>query len=248
MAVHDWTRVSPGTFHHFHNGWITELSNALNDGLLPPDYYALGEQVAGDVGPDVLTLCSDDPAATGTATALADAPPKVQFTATTEMDLYALKQRTVVIHHSSDDRIIALLEILSPGNKSSRQAFRVFLEKAVAALAHGYHGYHLLLIDLQPPTKRDPQGIHGALWAEISDDSYHAPPAKPLTLAAYSAGLLKKAYVTPFAVGDALADMPLFLTPADYVNVPLETTYQAAWRGVPKRWRSVLEAPNNTSC
>ena len=68
-------------------------------------------------------------------------------------------------------------------------------------------------------------------------------PDKPLTLAAYSAGLLKKAYVTPIAVGEALPDMPLFLTDADYLPVPLKTTYAAAWRGVAKRWRSVLEVP-----
>lgn len=28
----------------------------------------------------------------------------------------------------------------------------------------------------------------------------------------------------------------------EYVNVPLEETYQAAWRGLPKRWKRVLEA------
>jgi hypothetical protein len=232
MPVHDWTRVSAGTFHDFHTVWMGAIRTALNDGVLPEDHYALCEQDATDVGPDVVTLRSTDSAA--------EAPPRVQFTATTEMDLYALKQRTLVIRHSSGDRIVALIEILSPGNKSSRQAFRAFLERAVAALAHGYH---LLLIDLQPPSKRDPQGIHGALWSEISDDTYRAPPDKPLTLASYSAGLLKKAYVTPVAVGEPLPDMPLFLTPDEYVLVPLEATYLDAWRGVPKRWRRVLEQP-----
>ena len=43
MPVHDWTRVAAGMFHDFHNAWITELRNALNGGLLPPDYYALVE-------------------------------------------------------------------------------------------------------------------------------------------------------------------------------------------------------------
>ena len=36
--------------------------------------------------------------------------------------------------------------------------------------------------------------------------------------------------------------MPLFLEPELYVNVPLEATYQAAYRGVPRRWKTVLEA------
>jgi hypothetical protein len=38
MPVHDWRRVDAGIFHHFHLGWIAELSRALNRGLLPPDY------------------------------------------------------------------------------------------------------------------------------------------------------------------------------------------------------------------
>lgn len=39
MPVHDWTRVDAGTFHAFHTAWITHLSETLNGGLLPPDYY-----------------------------------------------------------------------------------------------------------------------------------------------------------------------------------------------------------------
>lgn len=35
--------------------------------------------------------------------------------------------------------------------------------------------------------------------------------------------------------------MPLFLCPDRSVNVPLEATYQAAYRGVPAFWREVLE-------
>jgi hypothetical protein len=43
------------------------------------------------------------------------------------------------------------------------------------------------------------------------------------------------------AVGDSLVDMPLFLDPDRYINLPLEATYQAAWRGMPAYWREVLE-------
>ena len=42
-------------------------------------------------------------------------------------------------------------------------------------------------------------------------------------------------------MGDSLKDMPLFLDPEWYILVPLEATYQAAYRGVPRRWRTVLE-------
>src|SRR5262249_28610597 len=93
-------------------------------------------------------------------------------------------------------------------------------------------GIHLLLIDLYPPTERDPQGIHGAIW----------PAEKRLTLVAYAAGPVPTAYFEPIAVGDRLIDMPLFLTPEEYINVPLESTYQAAYAGVPRFYRDILEA------
>lgn len=250
MPVHDWTRVSAGIFHDFHHSWIEEIKRALNSGRLPPDYYALAEQFSGDFGPDVLTLelvgpPGDEPqAANGSPSAagpiaVAVAPPRVHFTATTEMAFYELKQKTVVIRHTSGDKVVALIEVVSPGNKASRHAMRRFVEKAASVL---YRGYHLLVLDLHPPGPRDPQGIHGAIWEEIGDATYRAPANKPLTLAAYSSDLVKTCYVEPVAVGDALPDMPLFLQPGEYVNVPLEATYQAAWRAVPRRWQRVLES------
>ncbi len=250
MPIHDWTRVEPGTFHDFHAAWIVEIRNALNGGLLPPDYYALAEQMAGPLGPDVLTLQASADSADETAyeaedegsgasvVTLAVAPPKVRYTAAAEMDEYVLKRRTLVIRHASNDRIVALVEILSPGNKSSRHALRSFVDKVQEAL---YHGYHLLLADLHPPTIRDPGGIHAAIWSRLSDEAYQPPADKPLTLAAYSAGAIKRAFVEPVSVGDRLCDMPLFLEPEAYVNVPLDATYEAAWRGVPRRWQRVLE-------
>jgi hypothetical protein len=146
----------------------------------------------------------------------------------------------LVIRHSSDDRIIALIEIVSPGNKTSRHALRSFVEKAVEAL---YRGYHLLILDLHPPGPRDPQGLHGAIWGEISDESFTLPASQSLTLAAYSAGIIKRAFAEFVAVDDELPEMPLFLEAETYVNVPLETTYQAAYRGFPRRWKRVLDEP-----
>ena len=41
MPIHDWTRVTAGDFHHFHERWIQDIAAALNKGCLPPDYMAL---------------------------------------------------------------------------------------------------------------------------------------------------------------------------------------------------------------
>ena len=49
------------------------------------------------------------------------------------------------------------------------------------------------------------------------------------------------AYFEPVAFEQELPDMPLFLTPRHYINVPLESTYREAWKGVPGRWKRVIE-------
>jgi hypothetical protein len=46
----------------------------------------------------------------------------------------------------------------------------------------------------------------------------------------------------PIAVGATLPNMPLLLEAGWYISVPLEETYLQAWRGVPERWRRVIEA------
>lgn len=251
MPIHDWTRVTAGTWHDFHLAWIAEIRNVLNSGVLPADYYAQAEQIAGPLGPDVLTLQLSEapdngavgptPAGAG-GVAIGLAPPRMRLTAEADMDDYVLKRRTLVIRHVSGDHIVALLEIVSPGNKAARNHLRSFVAKAVEAL---YRGYHLVVIDLFPPGPRDPNGTHGAIWLEISDEPYVQPPNEPLTLASYSAGQRKRAYIEPTAVGRELIDVPLFLEPELYVNVPLEATYRAAYRGVPRRWQRVLEAPSS---
>jgi hypothetical protein len=245
MPVHDWTRVSDGTFHDFHYSWVLEIKRALKRGLLPPGYYVMAEQFGGDVGaPDVLTLQAAGPkpepegSLAGTAT-LTDSPPAVHARTTIARHSYARAQRSLVIRHTSDDRIVAMIEVLSPGNKSSRHALRSLLDKAVAALDGGIH---LLLVDVHPPGPRDPHGIHGALMNEIGTEEYVLAGERPLTAVAYTGGADVEAFVLHFAVGEPVPEMPLFLTRKHYVRVPLETAYTAAWEDVPPQYQEVLLA------
>jgi hypothetical protein len=249
MPIHDWTRVEADIFHDFHHAWTEEIKRALNNGLLPGDYYALAEQFAAGFGPDVLTLQgrgNDDapdtpsPPPSGGGVALLLAPPKAQPTAETALDFYRRKQNTIVVRHVSGDRIVAMVEVISPGNKASRHGVRALVDKAVQLLERQVH---LLFLDLHPPGPRDPNGVHGLIWDEMAEQEFAAPPDRPLTLVAYGCALTLRAYVEPVAVGGVLPDMPLFLEPGGCVYVPLERTYQAAFAAVPRRWRSVLERP-----
>jgi hypothetical protein len=246
MPIHDWMRVPAGIFHDFHHAWIEEIKRALNRGILPDNYYALAEQQAAGFGPDVLTLQGKRPdddgwepsSSTNGSNAVLLASPKVRFHAESEKEFLRRRKSTIVVRHVSDDRIIAVLEVLSPGNKAAKSAFKAFVDKACEFLEHKIH---LLLIDLLPPTKRDPNGVHSALWEEITDESFTPPPDKPLTLVAYESAQTIKAYIDPVAVGDDLPNMPLFLEPNGCVLVPLEATYREAFAAVPRRWQSALE-------
>ena len=254
MPIHDWTRVSAGTFHAFHGGWITRLENALNDGVLPEDYYALGEQSVGRAGPDVLALQDSSSASgegAGGATngygggsdtggiALAAVSPRVSvIEEVPAVNLLSTGRRTIVIRHANGDRVVALLEIVSPNNKTGRFKMAKLVDKAVAAVQQGYH---LLMVDLLPPGKFNPRGLHDRIWHELDGGQFDPPANRPLTLAAYRVSDGVTAYVEPVAVGQALPEMPLFFTPDRYVNVPLAETYEATYRHFPERWRRVIE-------
>jgi hypothetical protein len=251
MPIHDWTRVEAGIFHAFHHDWITDIARALNHGLLPPDYYALPEQLAGGLGPDVLTL--RQPTGNGTpmpaapskgGIAVAVAPPLVRIRMRSEANQYAAKAKAVTVRHVSGHYVVAMVEILSPGNKNNQNGLNAFVRKAREALAAGIH---LLLIDLFPPSARDPLGIHGAVWGDDCEPDYALPADKPLTCVSYVGGAGAEAYIEPVGVGGTLPEMPLFLTPEVYVPVPLETTYQSAWDGMPAYWRGVLTGSDDST-
>jgi hypothetical protein len=246
MPVHDWTRVDAGIFHEFHTVWIAEMRSTLNAGLLPHGYYALAEQHAGAHVADVLTLHATPgeppplppPPATG-GVAVAEAPPRVRLRQT--VDLSAARRRSLAIRHVSGHRLIALIEIIFPAKEDRGDHLEAFAAKAGSALKHGVH---LLVIDLFPPGRHDPQGIHDVILRRLEPSlkPYDLPPGEPLTLAAYAAGPKVEVYLEHAAVGAVLPEMPLFLRADRYVNVPLEPTYQAAYRGTPEYWREVIEA------
>ncbi len=132
------------------------------------------------------------------------------------------------------------MEILSPANKDRPQSVEDFAAKAVSALDVGVH---LLLVDLFPPGPHDPQGMHSIIRQRLEDSEeiYDLPPEEPLTLASYAAGARIEIDLEHVAVGAPLPEMPLYLRPDRYVNVPLEPTYLAAFQGMPAFWRDVLE-------
>jgi len=77
--------------------------------------------------------------------------------------------------------------------------------------------------------------MHGIIRQrlELSDEPYDLPVDEPLTLASYAAGPRIEIYLEHVAVGAALPDMPMFLSPDRYINVPMEPPTRRRTTGCP---------------
>jgi hypothetical protein len=221
MPIHDWTRVDAGTFHDFHQGWTIEIRNTLNNGVLPPDYFAMADQCVTGPEPDVVTL-------------------EMLELSSPEPSLYAQKANRITVRHKLG-RIVAIIEVVSSGDKDSKHAIRSFTSKAVNFVRKGIN---FVIIDLFSPT-RDPGGILHTIWDELVGKSIDPRPLdKPLSLASYYASNDIDGYLVDVAVGDCLPEiLPLFLAPGRCVSISLEKTYQSSWQVTPQPIRDLVEPP-----
>lgn len=242
MPIHDWSRVYAGLFHDFHQSWSIYIKNALNAGMLPRGLTALVEQKSGWKESDVLAVDSLDHRnrnADPEGGLLTLAPPKTRFVQKSTKEFYARKANRIVVKHNLG-RTVAVIEIVSPGNKHSKQAFKNFVEKSQAFINAGIH---LLVVDLFPPSPRDPCGVHAAIWDAYHDDDapFEFPEGKDRILASYESDEEPTAYVEPIAVGDNMPDMPLFLIDEWNVRVPLQAAYETTWAVFPRDLQVLVE-------
>ncbi|MFO0823227.1 MAG: DUF4058 family protein [Gemmataceae bacterium] len=241
MPIHDWKKAPVGLYHHFHQSWTAYLAEGLNTGVLPPGYFALVDQRAIGLVPDVLALTASprspaNPSAGG-GVAVAEHPPKARhISRDTDSDVYAKRANRVAVRNPFGE-VVALIELVSPGNKDNRHSIKAFIEKAAEFIANGVN---LLVVDLFPPTPRDPEGIHKAIWDQFREEAFDMPPDKPLIVASYCAGDTKTAYVESVSVGDVLPAMALFLDSRTYVPAPLEETYMRTWEKCPTEMKAIV--------
>lgn len=211
MPIHDWSRVHSGIFHDFHLGWVVEIKRYLNRGPLPVGHYALLES-----------------------------PQRWDQANRIESDSEAFARRAnrIAVRNKLNS-VVAIIEIVSPGNKESIRAIQSFAGKAVDCLRSGIN---LVVIDLFPTSPCDPEGIHRAIWTEFVDEqSILHSTDKPFTIISYEAASPPCAYIETFSVGDTFPDTAMFLAPGWYVNIPLEQTYAASWAFTPKPIRELVE-------
>jgi len=116
MPVHNWETVDANLFHHFHQRWTIAICDALNSGALPSHYFALVEQRAAGLVPDVLALERDahpeyEPDSnTGVVTL---APPQTKHVVESTLDVLAAHANRIVIRHRLGD-VVCVIEIVPP--------------------------------------------------------------------------------------------------------------------------------------
>jgi hypothetical protein len=142
------------------------------------------------------------------------------------------------VRHVTDDRVVAVVEIVSPGNKKEAAELGAIVEKTTATLSKGIH---VVVVDLFPPGSLDPDGLHNVIWRELGQGPTAFDPARPLQVVSYASGRSIRAYIEPLAVGEELPAIPLFLTLGRHVPLPLETSYRTAFARLPLHLRRQLE-------
>ena len=179
--LHDWTRLLPGDFHDFHQGWVAELRSRLNREVLPSGYYAMLERVVGEPGqvPD-------------------------------EFSTYDTLKNQVAIFRKSSKSRVAIIKFVSTGTKQDIAELHRFEESLHTAVELGMR---LLVVDVFPPTELQPQPI---------------------------------CHTVSLAVGDEIADLPLFLDDEQYVRVPLGAAYASALAGIAAPTRRALQNSRHT--
>jgi hypothetical protein len=225
MPLHDWGQASDADFHSFlHHGWIWNLMKYLNKGVLPKRYVAMAERYVGSYIADVVAM--EETAGAGGAPLFQ--PQEFSPTAVMAAPVCALLAKQINLYDQELSRVVAVIEIISPGNKNAREKVDSLVNKSLDYLSSGIH---LLLIDILPAT------AHVDSFARNIVNALHGPrlvTPKPLFTASFQAGQPIALYLECFTVGDTLPKLPLFLSGRDYVTVNLEQSYAATLDEIPE--------------
>lgn len=159
MPMHDWTRVDAGVWHDFHGLWLYAIRHVLNHGVLPPGYRAMSEQILRPYEPDVLAfrqLDSDVAPEGGNVLTLTTSPPNVAVMTKAKPKRKPRTTRRLVVRQIRGNRVVAVVELVSPGNRDNRRDYRGFVDKATAIIDSKIH-FHF--VDSFPPRRGSEMGF-----------------------------------------------------------------------------------------
>lgn len=208
----------------FHGAWAAAIARLLNQGVLPPGYYAVPfVDSDGPVEIDVAALqelgsqnSEDGGSWSPAAPALA-----VEIEPTTEVSV-----RVDVLTDDGDPRLAATVELASPRIKDRASARRAFAAKCARNLRRGSG---LVVVDAVTTRRGD---LHAAILDSLGAQPLGAKPAGP-SATAYRAIVSGdrcelQAWPSTLTVGRPLPTVPLWLDAELAVPLDLEASHAAA--------------------
>jgi hypothetical protein len=217
----------------FHSSWATRIADALTEHWLPPNYIA---EEHAHLGPsleiDVATLEREAPA-TGEegGGGVATVGPKVWSPPAADGVLPSVVPDTFevrVLCMDTGPKLVAAIELISPGNKDRPTERRAFATKVASYL---YQGISVVLVDVV--TNRRANLHNEVLRVMEAPDPLRLPPEQSLYAVAYrplhrgSANEID-IWRSPLTLGQALPTLPLGLRADLVIPVELETAYAEA--------------------
>lgn len=212
----------------FHSQWCGRIAEGLNE-VLPAGYFAEPQVHRGVVSEiDVATFEASPGGgkangAGGTAVWSPARPTLSIPILPLDADAFEVK----VFREEGGPKLVASIELVSPGNKDRPESRARFLRKMTVAIQEGVS---LLVIDVV--TTRT-AALHAALLSELQ--GVESIPDSELFAASYRPRItgdesFLDVWHEALQLGEGLPTLPLWLNPTDAVPVELEESYAAACR------------------
>lgn len=221
-----------------HGAWPGMIVQQLNE-VLPPQFFAEPRIHWGSVVEvDVATIESVEPHPPGGIATAVWAPPRPAILLDVEgLDPHSIEVR--VFQRRGGLRLVAAVELVSPGNKDRSDSRRAFVAKCIGYLQAGIG---LAVVDVVTERRANLhaellQALGGSVVAtENGNGTVDAARDKPIYSAGYrsvprgeSAARLE-VWPEPLQVGEPLPTLPLWIGLNQCVPLELEASYMAACR------------------
>jgi hypothetical protein len=212
----------------FHGAWAAAMARLLNQGVLPPGYYAVPlVDRDGPIEIDVAALRDQGVSASEALGPRPWAPPEPSLTL--RVDLPSADAVEVQIFcDDGDPRLAAAVELISPRNKDRPQARHAFAVKCVGYLQQGSS---VVVVDTVT-TRRSDMNREILQLAGGSADAEALPPGLSAVSYRSVSGDDEKQelllWSAPLALGQPLPTLPLWIASDFSVPLDLNSSYETA--------------------
>jgi hypothetical protein len=213
----------------FHGAWAAAVARLLNEGVLPPGYYAVPFlDRDGPAEIDVATLHEPKGADRADETGPTEpwTPQAPELTIAVEWP-DTDDVRVEVLTDDGDPRVAAVVELVSPRNKDRPRAREAFAAKCADYLRRGCG---LVVIDVGVTTRR--ADLHSDLLAGLGVGGEDGGPETLSATSYHSIGRDVEGklliWPTTLQIGQTLPTMPLWIGPDASIPLDLEASHRAA--------------------